>query len=238
MINLLMVLADNEEARRMYEVLRSSEYNFDCFCASDVQGALELLDENKMELIILDVDLPDESGLELAQRIRRLPCYQFTWIIFLSRDNQHEVEAYRKIRCYDFVVKPYSEEMLLATVEMLSRYKITDVSEDDRVVVTFKHRDHYLRIPARDILYFEVCGNNSTLYTYNEEYCLKKMSLRKIKLMLPSYFVQCHKSFIVNRNYIEAINKGPYGWEIKLKDYDRTVPSGDKYKGNVTWNEA
>ncbi|MEQ8202047.1 MAG: LytTR family DNA-binding domain-containing protein, partial [Syntrophomonadaceae bacterium] len=85
-----------------------------------------------------------------------------------------------------------------------------------------------------DILYFEVCGNNSTLYTYTEEYPLKKMSLRKIKMMLPGYFVQCHKSFLVNRNYIEAMQKSPYGWEIKLKGYDHTLPSGDKYKNNVT----
>ncbi|NLN87038.1 MAG: response regulator transcription factor [Syntrophomonadaceae bacterium] len=234
MINLLMVLADNDEAQKIYEVLRGSKCHFDCYCAHNAPEALKMLDENKMELIILDADLRDGSGLELAQQIRRLACYQFTWIIFLSRDNQYEVEAYRKIRCYDFVVKPYHEELLLATVEMLSRYKITDVSEDDRVVVTFKHRDSYLRIPARDILYFEVFGNNSTLYTYTEEYLLKKMSLRRIKLMLPKYFVQCHKSFIVNRNYIESIQKGPYGWEIRLKDYDRAVPSGDKYKGNIT----
>lgn len=234
MINLLMVLADNEEAKKMYEVLHSANANFDCFCADDSASALEILDENKMELIILDADLPDGSGLELARRIRQIPCYRFTWIIFLSGDDHHEMEAYRQIRCYDFIVKPYVEELLLATIEMLSHYKITSVSEDDRVVVTFKYRDHYLRIPARDILYFEVCGNNSTLYTYTDEYPLKKMSLRKIKLMLPSYFVQCHKSFIVNRNYIEAILKGSYGWEIKLKDYDQTLPSGDKYKSNVT----
>lgn len=238
MINLLTVLADNEEARRIYEVLSASDTRFDCFCASDRLEALELLDENKMELIILDVDLPDGSGLELAQQIRRIPCYRFTWIIFLSRDDHHEIEAYRSIRCYDFIVRPYDEGLLLATIEMLSRYKITSVSEDDRVVVTFKYRDHYLRIPAQDILYFEVCGNNSTLYTYGEEYSLKKMSLRKIKLMLPGYFVQCHKSFVVNRNYIEAIMKGPYGWEVKIKGYQRTLPSGDKYKSNVTEFQA
>ena len=234
MINVLMVVADNNEANRIYQVMKGSNANFNCFCAEDASGAMEMLEDNKMELIILDTDLPGESGLELAQRIRRIPCYQFTWIIFLSGDDYYEIEAYRQIRCYDFFVKPYDEELLLSTVEMLSRYKITSVSEDDRVVVTFKYRDHYLRIPPRDILYFEVCGNNSTLYTYNEEYPLKKMSLRKIKMMLPRYFVQCHKSFVVNRNYIEAIMKGPYGWEIKLKNYDRTLPSGDKYKGNVT----
>ncbi len=234
MINVLMVLADNNEAGRVYQVMKGSNANFNCFCAEEASSAMEMLDDNKMELIILDTELPDGSGLELARRIRQIPCYRFAWMIFLSGNDHHEMEAYRQIRCYDFIVKPYNEQLLLATVEMLSRYKITSVSEDDRVVVTFKYRDHYLRIPARDILYFEVCGNNSTLYTYTDEYPLKKMSLRKIKLMLPSYFVQCHKSFIVNRNYIEAILKGSYGWEIKLKDYDQTLPSGDKYKSNVT----
>src|SRR5690606_35877945 len=150
-------------------------------------------------------------------------CYRFSWIIFLSRDNHLETEAYRTIHCYDYLVKPYDEGALLDTVELLSRHKTTSVSEDDRVVVSFKYRDHYLRIPARAVRDVEVCGNSSTLDPYTDEDQLKKRSLREIEVMLPSYFVQCHESFIVNRNYIEAINKGPYGWEIRLKDYEQTL---------------
>lgn len=235
MVNVLIVQADQQEAIRIQELLKSSKQHFNCFCADNAHSALNLIDEHKMELIIIDIDLP---GLTFAQQIRQIPCCKFAWIVLLSKDNHYEIEAYRTVHCYDFLVKPCDEYKLLATIEMLSRFRVTSVTDEDRAVVTFKYRDQYLRIPARDILYFEVAGNNSTLYTYSEQYELKKTSLKKIKMMLPGYFVQCHKSFVVNRNYISAIQKERFGWEIRLKDFARSIPSGDKYKENVTGFQA
>jgi len=46
MINLLLVLADQEEAKRMYGVLQHANANFNCFCADDPESVLELLDDN------------------------------------------------------------------------------------------------------------------------------------------------------------------------------------------------
>ncbi len=237
MVNVL-IIQTYEDAIKMQELLKGSKQHFNCYSADNPEGALELIEEYKMELIIIDIALPGQSGLELVQQIRNIPCCKFAWIIVLSDNHHHETDAYKTIHCYDFIVKPYDSAALLATIEMLSRFRVTSISDEDRAVVTFRYRDQYLRIPAKDILYFEVTGNNSTLYTYSEEYELKKMSLKKIKMMLPGYFVQCHKSFIVNRNYISAIQKGIFGWEIRLKDFERSIPSGEKYKNNVTGFEA
>jgi two-component system LytT family response regulator len=234
MINMLMVDRDEEQLEKMGNIIASSEQHYDFYAATTAREGLELLEQHKMELIILEIGLPDQSGLELAQQIREIPGYEFVWIIFLSAHQHHETEAFKKTHCYDYILKPYDAAALFRTIEMLSRYKTTTVTDEERQFVVFKQRDRYIRLLTKDILYIEVIGNNSTLYTYSKVYCLKRMSLKKLQLMLPNYFVQCHKSFIVNRNYIELIQRGPYGWEIKLKNYSRSVPNGDKYKDNIT----
>jgi DNA-binding LytR/AlgR family response regulator len=233
MINILMVDAAQAQLEEMNNIIEAAEQPYNFYGAMTAAQGLELVKQHGMDVIILDTGLPDQSGLELAQHIRAIPGYEFVWIIFLSIHQQHETEAYKKAHCYDYVIKPYDAGQLFGTIQLLSRYRTIAVSDQDREFVTFRQRDQYIRILTKDILYIEVIGNNSTLYTYSQIFCLRKMSLKKLKLMLPDYFVQCHKSFIVNRNYIEAIQKGPYGWQIMLKDYSRSIPSGDKYKDEV-----
>lgn len=231
MRNILMVTDDREQFEKI-NLIKESKQHCHFYCATAAGGALEMIARQTMDLIILDTELRDQPGLELAQKIRTIPGYEFVWIILVG-SQQYETDAYKKTHCYNFIVKPYDVEVLFSIVEKLSSYKTMVLSEEDKKYVTFKQRDKYIRVLAKDILYIEVIGNNSTMYTYSNIYSLKKMSLQKLKLVLPDYFVRCHKSFIVNRNYIEAIQKSPYGWEIRLKNYDTPLPNGEKYKDNL-----
>lgn len=233
MVNVLMADAELEQLEKVKQILETSPRPYNFYPATSAKECRELLDRAKMDIVILDTGLPDQAGIEMAQEIRKMPGYEFAWMIISSPDFGQESAAYRLVHCYDYLVKPYDTEKLMDIIEKLGEYKITPKSDEDREMITFKQRDQYIRVLAKDILYIEVIGNNSTLYTYSHVYCLRKMSLRRLKMILPDYFVQCHKSFLVNRNQVEAVQKGTFGWEIKLKNFSRSVPSGDKYKENV-----
>lgn len=233
MISILVVENDQAQLDSLISAAVEGSYGYNFLSAASAQECLDLLQEQDVDLFLIETCLPDQSGLELARQIRTIPGYEFAWIIFLSKDSADETEAFKQIHCYDYLIKPYDPRALLSTISLLSRFEITIRSATEPRYVTFRQRDQVYRLDANDILYIEVVGNNSTIYTYSKIYCLRKMSLKRLKLMLPDYFVQCHKSFIVNSKYIEAMQKGPYGWEINLKNYHRPVPSGDKYKGNV-----
>lgn len=233
MVNILMADVEPGQREQIEQKLGAAPYNFTFYGAATARESLELLGMHHMDVIILNTGLPDMPGLELAARIRKIPGYEFAWLIMVSQDDRNQTAAFKTVHCYDYLVTPYNVQALVDTIESLGNYKIIPKTEEDREVITFKQRDQFIRVLARDILYIEVIGNNSTLYTYSHVYCLRKMSLRKLKLILPDYFVQCHKSFIVNRNQVEAVKKGQYGWEIKLKNYSRSLPSGDKYKENI-----
>lgn len=234
MSNILLVEDHLEQITKMKVIIEASEQYYNFYYAVTAQEGLELSIAHKMDLIILDIELPDKSGIELAQEIRKIPGYEFVWIVFLTMHKQHITEAFKKTHCYDYLTKPYNAQEVISIIERLSNYKIAPVALNDKDYVTFKQRDLYIKILIKDLLYIEVLGNNSTLYTYSQVFFLKKMSLRKLKLILSDSFVQCHKSYLVNTSYIESFQKKPYGWEIALKNYTTRVPIGEKYKDSMS----
>ena len=72
--------------------------------------ALSFAAQNKVDLFILDIQLLDYRGTELARQLRALPEYRFTPILFTTELAGEELSAYREIKCYDFLVKPFTEE--------------------------------------------------------------------------------------------------------------------------------
>lgn len=233
MSNILLVEDHPEQITKMKLIIESAEQHYNFYYAVTAREGLEQLTCHKMDLVILDIELPDKSGIELAQDIRKIPGYEFVWIVFLTMYKQHITEAFKKTHCYDYITKPYDAKEVISIIERLSCYKITQLSENDQEFVTFKQKDLQIRVLTKDLLYVEVLGNNSTLYTYSQVFFLKKMSLKKLKLILPDNFVQCHKSYLVNSNYIESFQKNSYGWEINLKNYATRVPIGEKYKDST-----
>ncbi len=231
--NILLVEDHLEQIIKMKSILESAEQHYNFYSAVTAWEGLQLLNRHKMDLVILDIDLPDRTGIELAQDIRKIPGYEFVWIVFLTIHKQHITDAFKKTHCYDYITKPYDAKEVISIIERLSCYKITQLAENDQEFVTFKQRDFYFRVLTKDLLFIEVLGNNSTLYTYSQVFLLRKMSLKKLKLILSDFFVQCHKSYLVNSNYIESFQKSSFGWEINLKNYTTRLPIGEKYMDSM-----
>lgn len=67
-------------------------------------------------MFILDIQLPDYRGTELGKYIRAMPEYRFTPILFTTELGGEELAAYREIKCYDFLIKPFTQEQFLRAV--------------------------------------------------------------------------------------------------------------------------
>lgn len=236
MPKILITESDQNQLHSINRLLGSARPDWRGYCAAYAEEALSLAKTHLMDIVVVDLDLPGGRGLSLARQIREIPDCEFIWMILLSWDSWLEKEAYRTTRCYDFIIKPYRAEALADQLGKLARYKTICVKEadPDPDFVTFKQRDLITKVPARDILYIEVSGNNTTLHTRARSFYVSKMSLRRLKPHLPRYFVQCHKSYLVNRNYIESLEKGRFGWEIRLKDCQTLVPNGKKYQEEIS----
>ncbi len=89
--------------------------------ASDGFEALKVLERTKPNLVITDVNMPNMDGITLVRKIREIPTSKFTPVLVLTTESQGSVvDEGKKAGATGWIVKPFNEEKLLATVKRLS----------------------------------------------------------------------------------------------------------------------
>ena len=152
------------------------------------------------DIIFMDIKLDEKTGIELADEI--LQIHPMTQIIFISGYDDYYLRAYDVEHVY-FLKKPISEELLQRAYNRARRRIVQQHSE--RFVFSVKRNRH--AVHYQDILYFENNGRKITLHGTNDvknEFYEKMEDLTK---RLPSEFIRCHNSYIVNLNKVDIKRK-------------------------------
>ncbi|MBA9012021.1 two-component system response regulator LytT [Clostridium saccharobutylicum] len=187
-------------------------------------------------MFLIDINLKQSSGLDLAMKIRSISKYEFRQIIFLTTHMAYITQAFKKTHCYDYILKPYDhkEVQVMLNKLILNESSYKDKVEEKELVITLKS-GIYVGIKIREIIFIEVIGKNCEVNTINGLYIANNMSLKKImKLIDCDDIIQSHRSFAVNKDYISKIEK----IDIKLSavyfnNSSKTALLGYKFKNNV-----
>ena len=187
-------------------------------------NALPALREEPVDLLFLDIQMPELSGLEFSQvldpRIR---------VIFTTAFDQYAVDSYR-VNALDYLLKPISYADFLASVnkavawfELLLKSSASDAPVD-RIFVRSEYR--LLQIELSRVLYIEGLKDYVKIYLEGEERpVLSLMSMKKLEEMLPAdRFVRVHRSFIVHADKIKVIERNRI---VFGKEY---IPISENYK--------
>lgn len=187
-------------------------------------NALPALREEPVDLLFLDIQMPELSGLEFSQvldpRIR---------VIFTTAFDQYAVDSYR-VNALDYLLKPISYADFLASVnkavawfELLHKSSASD-APIDRIFVRSEYR--LLQIELSRVLYIEGLKDYVKIYLEGEERpVLSLMSMKKLEEMLPAdRFVRVHRSFIVHADKIKVIERNRI---VFGKEY---IPISENYK--------
>ena len=187
-------------------------------------NALPALREKPVDLLFLDIQMPELSGLEFSQvldpRIR---------VIFTTAFDQYAVDSYR-VNALDYLLKPISYADFLASVnkavawfELLRKSSSSDAPVD-RIFVRSEYR--LLQIELSRVLYIEGLKDYVKIYLEGEERpVLSLMSMKKLEEMLPpDRFVRVHRSFIVHADKIKVIERNRI---VFGKEY---IPISENYK--------
>jgi len=117
----ILIVEDNSQNMKV-ELMALRPYGYTLLLATDGEEALEIAVNNKPDLIIMDIQLPEISGLEVARRLRQMPTFSHTPIIALTAyamrgDRERVIEA----GCDAYLSKPIStRELPRVVAEMLS----------------------------------------------------------------------------------------------------------------------
>ena len=150
------------------------------------------------DLFILDIDMPEINGFVLANKIYEKN--QDSVIIFCSAHDDLVFDSF-KLNAFYFVRKSFlKEDMILALKKFISRCFSLNAE------YICKTSDSIIRIPLKDVIYFEVSRNDLYIHTKDKEYQDRK-SLKQLKSDLGvNYFIQISQNFMVNAYYIDEIS--------------------------------
>lgn len=192
--------------------------------------AMSLIREQQPDIIFLDINMPNLSGMELARLLQEqqgtLPK-----IIFTTAYNHYAIEGYR-VNAVDYLLKPFSyEEFLRAANKVLqlteeASGQFQSITADDDDFIFLKVEYQWVRISLKDILYIESLKDYVKVHLENSTKGLMSLiSLKALEEKLPSLkFMRINRSFIVALDKINSISKN----SIFINKTEITV--GEQYK--------
>jgi two-component system, LytTR family, response regulator len=163
--------------------------------------AIECLNREKVDLIFLDINMPDISGMHLLQTLSPRPL-----IIFTTAYSQYAVESY-ELDALDYLLKPVTFERFLMAINKaaaaLSSKNTTSPDEDAAVLIKSGPQTH--RVKVSDILYLEKNGNYITVHQKEGNILIRENMGDIFDLVPAADFIRVHKSYVVGIRHISMI---------------------------------
>lgn len=212
-MNSVLLVDDEELARSVCKrYLAEIDPNITIFEAKNAAEARAIFSTEKIGLIVLDIEMPAQSGIEfLAETAVDCP------VIFATAYNEFAVEAF-ELNAVDYLLKPFDLKRFTAAfnkAKQLEQHQVLDVLESldkklsgkgfkERIFVRDKQKIQIIR--AADILAIESAGDYSTIVT-NDQRIMDTTPLGRFEETLdPSRFVRIHRSTLIQLDAIEEID--------------------------------
>lgn len=191
---------------------------------SDPIKGLETIEREKPDIVFLDIEMENITGLSIASKLPESTCFIFTTAYLTYALDGFELDA------VDYLHKPFAfSRFKVAYNKALRRLgKVHGPQEEDRTIVV-KQEYNNVSIPLSEILYVEAMEGYVKIFRENEECTVSRMTLKHIGNELPeNEFIRIHRSFIVNKSKVRSYNKR----EVELRN-GNVLPIGRQYCADV-----
>lgn len=193
---------------------------------SNATDALQFLKKHEISLVFLDIELPGMKGTEMAKQLEDM----LPLIIFTTAYAQYALEGY-KVNAIDYLVKPiFPEDFHRAVIKggkFFGHLEKDDASGTSQVLV-IKSEGAWVRIKPSEIQFVKSMQNYVIIYVENSKPRMVLQTLKEILVLLPDFFTQTHRSYVVNLNAIEKVN------DDVLHIHNYTIPLSRSRKKEVT----
>lgn len=202
--------------------------------AINASDTLKLVKEQKPDLVLLDIELPDVRGIELVEKLRNEK--PDIYIVFVTAHREYSLEAFR-LYVYDYILKPIDKERVKATIHRIQRAvqiseknlsKITSHPQINRMCINLGNERVILKFD--EIYYLEKHGRNTLIHCTNGKYIIRE-TLHDLQQRLGGGFFRSHKSYIINIDEVERVINLPGSsyYEVMFKNYSgRALLSRDR----------
>lgn len=182
--------------------------------------AMKYLSDNPVDLLFLDIQMPELNGLEYSKMVD-----SHTRIIFTTAFEQYALDGYR-VNALDYLLKPISYVDFLEAANKAIQWFERTPKQDEIDSIYVKSEYKLIQVELKKILYIEGLKDYIKIYTEDTTRpILSLMSMKSMEELLPeSKFMRVHRSFIVQKDKIRVIDRGRI-------IFDKTyIPVSDSYK--------
>lgn len=193
-------------------------------CESAIE-AMELLHKQKVDLLFLDINMPDLSGMDFAKSLENAP-----GIIFTTAYSEYALDGF-KVNAIDYLLKPIDYPAFLKAANKAK--KLLDVRDSETEELSLKDEflfiksEHkIIKIQLADITYIESMREYVKIHMLNRSPLMTLISMKKLEESLSSkIFMRVHRSFIVNLKRITTIERNRIVYDEKTY-----IPVSEQYK--------
>jgi two-component system LytT family response regulator len=226
-MNRVLIVEDDVNMRvGLAKMINGIDESIKIYQTGSAVEAFEISKENKIDAFLLDVELEDYSGIELSEKIRNISSYKFTPIVFITGIYDRRVEAYVTSSCCDYILKPFKKSNVVKVFEDIVKYGVKKKEESKPLLIVDKGITYLIK--EKEIKYLEYKSRKLQIKTIYENFNFSYCTLSKVSKELSDGFIQCHKSFVINKDYIKTVDLRNN--QLLISDETTVIPIGRKYK--------
>lgn len=183
--------------------------------------AVEVLNSGKIDLLFLDINMPDISGIDFLKSLTAKP-----HVIFTTAYEEFALEGFM-LDAIDYLLKPFSYSHFLKACLKAQKW-IEPISEEhaDNRFLFVKSEYRLVKIAIDDIIYIEGMKEYIRIFLRNAKPIMTLMSMKKMEERLPAdKFMRVHKSYIVNLSDVKIVDKMRI-----IFDNNSYIPVSEQYK--------
>ncbi|MFC0320334.1 MULTISPECIES: LytR/AlgR family response regulator transcription factor [Olivibacter] len=187
--------------------------------------AIVFLSKNNIDVVISDINMPGINGVDFLKSLSKRPLF-----IFITGRADYALESF-ELEVFDYILKPYSFERLFKALSRAQSHLIRNDVVEKVQTGTFAIKDNYRNylVPYHEIQYVEGDREYIRISTTEREFLII-YSLKKITNDLPQdVFLRTHKSYIINKNFVRAVDPDKIIMRGSIKD----IPIGVTYRDEV-----
>lgn len=214
--------------------------------ADQAQRALNGIAATRPDIVLLDVQMPGMTGIELAAHLMKTPA-PAPAIVFVSAYDEFALKAF-EVHALDYLLKPVRATRLAEAIRRVCGMRATAQLQGDALAgaasalqaarqhFSVQERGRVLLVPVADVIYLKAELKYVTLRTRTQDYLLEE-SLTSIEEEMPATFIRVHRNALVARNAILGVERGANiaegdgdsdkvqeSWQVILRDIDERLP--------------
>ncbi|MDR0246900.1 MAG: LytTR family DNA-binding domain-containing protein [Burkholderiales bacterium] len=224
----LKILVVDDEAlarRRLHDLLEDCRQALPLTVVGEVENgreALHWVQNSEVDLLLTDIQMPDMSGIELAQHLLKMK--KPPRVIFVTAFNEYAVRAF-ELNAIDFLMKPVRIDRLMMALrkvpalEPISEAQLAGLPTGARRFLPVVGRTRIELVPINEVIYFKAELKYVTIKVRDREFILEE-SLVKLEQEFAPDFVRIHRSYLVAKRAIKCLTRGSADGQSAGSDHD------------------